>query len=503
MIYLVGAGPGDPGLITVKGLECLRKAEIVVYDALVNPRLLEETPECCEKIFVGKKGASHSLAQEEINCLLIDKAKQGKRVVRLKGGDPFIFGRGGEEAIACSEAGVPFQVIPGITAGTAVAAYAGIPVTHRDLSSTFTLVTGHEDPSKGESQVDWKALPQAGGTLVIYMGLKSLAQIAEALVEGGLDPETPAATIQWGTLPAQQVVTAAISEIADKAAEAGLESPAITVVGEVVKLREPLNWFELRPLFGKRILITRPRAQAADFVKTLEDLGAEAVPLPLIKTEPVEDMGPLDDAIREMSSYDWAIFTSVNGVEGTFARMKELGADARSFHGVRICAIGPATAGAIESRCLNVDCVPDEFVAEGVIEKLLEVEKDFSGKRFLLARAEVARSLIPDEIRSRGGEVNVVGVYRTVPDAESGAELLDAAAKGEFDMATFTSSSTVRNFCELAGDRLEAIRTKLAVASIGPVTSQTAREFNLNVDVEATEHTIPGLVKAILKYHSA
>ncbi|NQU07936.1 MAG: uroporphyrinogen-III C-methyltransferase, partial [Candidatus Abyssubacteria bacterium] len=344
LVYLIGAGPGDPGLISVKGARCIQKADVVVYDYLSNPRLLSHCKPGAEKIYVGKKGSKHTLEQGDINKLLVDKASAGNVVARLKGGDPFVFGRGAEEALALKEAGIPFEIIPGITAAVAAPAYAGIPVTHRDLTSTFALITGHEDPTKEESAIDWAKVATGIGTIAFYMGVKNLPRIAEKLIEHGRSPDTPVAVIRWGTTPNQQTVVGTLENIVQKVKEAGLKAPAITLVGEVVKLREDLNWFETRPLSGKKIVVTRSRAQSSEFVEQIESLGAEAVEMPTIRIADPEDFGPLDKAISKIEAFDWIVLTSPNGAAALFERLDARELDARALGGVKVAAVGAATA---------------------------------------------------------------------------------------------------------------------------------------------------------------
>jgi uroporphyrinogen III methyltransferase/synthase len=502
LVYLVGAGPGDPGLISVKGVECLRKADVVIYDYLSDVRLLAHCKPDAEKIYVGKKGAQHTLEQEDINKLIVDKANAGNVVARLKGGDPFVFGRGGEEALALADAGIPFEIVPGITAAVAAPAYAGIPVTHRDMTSTFALVTGHEDPKKEESAIDWAKLA-AIGTIAFYMGVKNLPRIARKLVESGRSPDTPVAVIRWGTKTSQRTVIGTLADIARKVEEAGLKAPAITLVGEVVKLRERLNWFESRPLFGRKIVVTRSRAQSSEFLEQLEALGAEAVKMPTIKIADPKDFTPLDNAIDAIESFDWLVLTSVNAVGRFIDRLLERGRDIRDLKGIRICAIGPATAEAVRAYRLRVDLVPPKYVAESVVEELQKVGA-IRGKRFLLPRADIARSLLPDEIHRLGGEAVEVDVYRTVLEEEADSEVVERLLEGDIDLVTFTSSSTVRNFAQLLGsDRLEKVKSATKFASIGPITTQTAAELGIPIHIEADQHDIPGLISAIRRLFCA
>jgi len=532
IVYLVGAGPGDPGLITLAGLERIREADVIVYDRLVSPRLLEQAREGAELIYVGKiSGAPGGHDQAGINRVLVEKGREGKRVVRLKGGDPFVFGRGGEEAEALREAGVPFHVVPGVTSAVAVPAYAGIPVTHRGVAATFAVVTGHEDPGKGEPAIDWRGLATAVDTLVLLMGMKTLPDVIEKLIAGGRPAETPAAVIRWGTTPDQRTVVGTLADIVRRVEEAGIEPPAITVVGEVVRLRETLQWFEQRPLFGKRVLITRTRRQASTLARLLAEEGAVPVELPAIEIEPSFDDAAVGAALEALSggAYAWAVFTSANAVDLWFSLMRKRSLDARAFGGVRVAAIGPATAEALAERGITADAVPAEYVAEGIVEALRGVGAVREppllqpGDRVLVPRAEAARPELVDGLRALGAEVDEVTLYRAAVPADAPAEALAALRDGGIDIVTFTSSSTVRNLAALLGDDFRVIlsgehagtgkvvssRRNLGgeaaaargprplVACIGPITADTARELGLRVDVEAAEHTVAGLVAAL------
>jgi uroporphyrinogen III methyltransferase/synthase len=493
IVYLVGAGPGDPGLITVKGLACLQKAEVLVYDRLVNERLLEHVAPGCEIIDVGKTPSNHPIPQRDINALLVDKARAGKVVVRLKGGDPFLFGRGGEEAEALAEAGLLFEVVPGVTSAIAVPAYAGIPVTHRDFTSTFAVVTGHEDPTKDGSDIDWAKLATGVGTLVFLMGIGNLSGIVEQLVEHGRDPQTPAAVIRWGTESRQETVTGTLADIVRRVREAGIQAPAVTVVGEVVRLREKLRWFDTRPLFGKRVLVTRARPQASALSERLRDLGAEPVEFPAIAIAPPSDWSGLDQAIAQLATYDWVIFTSANGVEAVAERLQARGGDLRLLEGPRLAAIGPATAQVLRAYGLRVDFVPAVYVAEEIVAGIGDVR----GQRLLLPRAAKVRQALAQGLRAKGALVDEVVAYRTT--AASSGNLQAILGNGKIDILTFTSSSTVRNLAAALSGRppAEAL-TGILVACIGPVTARTAQELGIRVDVVAGEHTIEGLVEAVV-----
>lgn len=497
-VYLVGAGPGDPGLLTVKGRACLEKAEVVVYDRLANLRLLRYAPPQAELIYAGKKPGGHSLSQEAINDLLVAKAKEGKVVVRLKGGDPFVFGRGGEEAEALAAHGIPFEVVPGVTAAVAVPAYAGIPVTHRRYNSSLAIVTGNEEPGKEKDTVAWDKLAGGVGTLVFLMGRQNLPAICAQLIKHGRDPATPVAVIERGTTPEQRTVVGTLENIERLAGEAGITNPAVIVVGEVVALREKLAWREKEPLFGRRIVITRALAQAGTLAAALEARGAEAWEFPTIEIVPPADPGPLEKAAAEVGSYDWLIFTSANGVKAFLERLFARGKDGRSLSGVKIGVIGEATARALREWGLQADLVPEDYRAEGLLAAL--EGEEMAGKRVLLPRAEVVRPVLARGLRERGAAVDEVVAYRTVPPKTQSAALRSLLEDGRVDAITFTSSSTVRNFYAVFGEETPSLLRGVAVASIGPVTSETARELGLTVSIEASTSTVPGLVEAIVKY---
>ncbi len=499
MIFLVGSGPGDPGLFTLKGARCLEKADAVVYDRLAPESLLRYARPEAERVYVGKKPGAPSMSQEEINGLLVELGRAGKTVVRLKGGDPYIFGRGGEEALALIEAGLPFEVVPGVTSGVAAPAYAGIPVTHRGLSTSVAFITGHEDPTKGRQDVDWDRLANAADTLVLYMGVGRLAGISAALTAAGRDPETPAACIRWGTVAEQRTVTGTLGDIADRVSEANLKPPAITVVGDVVSLRESgLAWFEDRPLFGRRVVVTRARAQAGELSGQLEALGADVFEFPTIEIRPPRDFGPLDKAIRKLDTFDWLVFTSVNGVEAFLDRLAYHGYDVRAVpREARIAAIGPATAGKLRAVGLRVDVVPREYRAESLLEEVSG--SALAGQRVLIPRARVAREVLPEKLREAGAEVVVPPAYESVPSNEGRQALVGRLEAGEVDCVTFTASSTVENFVRALGEN-EARRllAGVKVACIGPITAQTADRYGIRVDAEAEQYTIPGLVEAVV-----
>ncbi|MBO8170084.1 MAG: uroporphyrinogen-III C-methyltransferase [Thermoanaerobacteraceae bacterium] len=497
-VYLVGAGPGDPGLITIKGRKCIEQADVLVYDRLVNPRLLDYAKPDCRLIYAGKKPGKHAFNQEKINETLVKLAKQGLVVTRLKGGDPFVFGRGGEEAEALVEAGIPYEVVPGITAAVAVPAYAGIPLTHRKTNSAVAIVTGNEDPLKGTSRIPWREL--AGmRTLVFLMGLRNLPKICMRLMDEGMDAATPVAVIQWGTTPEQKTVIGTLETIADTVREQGIKHPSVVLIGESSTLRDKLQWVEQKPLFGKRVLITRPKHQAVYFAEKIEELGGEPYIFPVIDIVPPEDLSPLDAAIRDIGSYDWVIFTSVNGVNRFFDRLWENRKDIRSLAGVKIAAIGPKTRIAVEKRGLLVDYMPEEYVAEAVIEGMKEY--GLAGKKVLLPRADIARKVLPQKLAEMGAAVDEVAAYRTVPGSGDAGKLVEMLEQGKIHIVTFTSSSTVHNFvAKLPEGRAAELLRNVTVACIGPITAATARELGLTVHVEAEEYTIDGLLQAILKY---
>ena len=497
-VYLVGAGPGDPELLTLKGLRCLQQADVVVYDRLVDQRILEHAPRQAEIIDVGKARGNRRMGQDLLNALLVELASQDKQVVRLKGGDPFVFGRGGEEAMALAEAGIPFEVVSGVTSAVAVPAYAGIPLTHRQMTSSFIVVSGSEDPGKEESLVDWESLASSKSTLVVLMGWEALPRIVETLLAHGRSPSTPVAVIRWGTEPHQQTVTGTLSDIVAKGQEADLSPPVVAVIGEVVSLRDNLRWFDNRPLFGKRVLVTRSRAQASVLSHLLAQQGAQPIELPTIEIGLQESFTLLDEALGKLSSYHWIVFTSVNGVEALFQRLHHLSKDTRTLASVQVCAIGSATAAALEAQGLRADLVPQEFTSTRVVDAFGRI--DLSGKRMLLPRADMAGSALPQGLRDLGALVDDISVYRTLTPEESRGSAHTLLTEG-VDIATFTSSSTVRNLLSLL-DGETGLLDGACIACIGPVTAETAREMGLHVDVVAGEHTIPGLVEA-LSHHFA
>jgi uroporphyrinogen III methyltransferase/synthase len=501
-VYLVGAGPGDPGLITIKGKECLERAEVVLYDYLANPALLKYVPTAAERIYVGRRGRGQYQNQAEINQLLIERARAGKLVVRLKGGDPFVFGRGGEEAEAVAAAGVDFEVVPGVTAAVAVPAYAGIPVTHRTMASTVTIVTGHEDAEKPSPVLEWPKLASTSGTLVFMMGMKNLPTIVANLLSEGRAPDTPVALVRWGTRAEQRTIVGTLMDIVGKAQAARFEPPTVIVVGEVVRLREQLNWFEKRPLFGKRIMTTRAQEQVAEFSQLLIAYGAEPVELPAILLVPPATWEGVDEVIGRLSQFDWVIFTSVNGVTPFMQRVEAKGKDARAFAKLRIGCIGPRTAQELERYGLKADLVPVEYQAEGLIAAL--AREGVGGRRVLIPRAEVAREILPDQLRELGAQVEVVPVYRAIAPAVDVEPVKQQLQEGRIDVVTFTSSSTVRNFVELLGGAESArhLVAQAVIACIGPITARTAEEYGLAVTIMPAENTVPALAEAIAKHYS-
>lgn len=493
----MGAGPGDPKLITIKGSECIAKAEVLVYDRLASRRLLALARQDCELIYVGKSPDRHTLRQEEINQLLVDKGLEGKIVTRLKGGDPFVFGRGGEEAEALLEAGIQFEVVPGITSAIAVPAYAGIPVTHRDLTTSFAVITGHEDPTKNETTIHWDHLAQSHGTLVFLMGMSNLPLIAQKLMENGKKPTTPVGIIQWGTRPEQRTLVGQLDTIATEVKAEGFTNPSIIIVGEVVTLREKLQWFEKKPLFGQRIVVTRARHQASELSQAIEALGGEAWEFPMIEIAPPSDNNAyLLKALNKLKEFQWLIFTSVNGVEAFFTELKLQERDVRALVGLEIVAIGPATKVAIEQRGLRAAYVPEEFRAEKVVEGLSS--RVSFGQKVLLARAEEARDILPVSLKAMGLDVWDVPVYKTVIGGANRVELKSLLQDKEIHSVTFTSSSTVRNFVSLIDGDVSLLEG-VSLYSIGPITSATAQELGLSIFKEAAEYTISGLVDVLLE----
>ncbi len=490
VVYLVGAGPGDRGLMTARSLELIAAADVVYYDRLIPTGALDGAREDAELVYVGKQPGVPSVPQAEIGERLIEAARAGRSVVRLKGGDPFVFGRGGEEGEALREAGVEFEVVPGVTAGIAATAYAGIPVTHRDDASAVAFVTGHEDPEKAETALDWDALAAFPGTLVFYMGVKRLGENAAALIAAGRDAGEPAAAIERGTWPGQRTVSATLGTIAETVIREEIGAPALIVVGPVAARRERLEWLERRPLHGRTVVVTRARAQASGLAATLRSLGAEAVELPAIRIEPRTGSEEVRAAMAGIGDYALVCLTSPNGVRLYFEALGAAGRDARALAGATVAAIGPGTARALAAGGIKADVVPERFVAEALAEALAAVEVE--GRRVLVARAAEARDVLPDALRERGAEVDVVALYETVREAPDEAAV---AAAQKADYVTFTSSSTVTNLAEALGDRFPK---RARIVSIGPITSDSARAAGLTVDVEADPHDVDGLLAALL-----
>jgi uroporphyrinogen III methyltransferase / synthase len=500
-VYLVGAGPGDPELITVKGRKILERADSILYDHLAPERLLDLAPAHAERVYVGKKRSAHEFSQDEISGMLIERARRGWNVVRLKGGDPLIFARGGEEIEALAAAGIPFEIVPGVTTPLGIAAYTGVPLTHREHTSAVTFVTGHNVEAIDWSKIGGSSKTGAGETIVLFMGLVNFRAIASELIAQGRSPATPAMAVRWATRPDQQTVAGTLADLAEKIVSANLRPPATIIIGEVVALRERFNWYERLPLFGQRIVITRDRRQAMELAEPLEALGAETILAPMIEIKEPEiceaaDAHPLDDAIARLSTYDWLIFTSVNGVRYFVEALDRSSVDLRSLK-AKICAIGSATRAAVEALHLKVDKMPDEYVAESLL-KAFQAE-NLEWQRILLPRAAAARDVIPVELRRRGAIVDVVEAYRTVIPAGAADRVREALARNP-DWITFTSSSTVTNFIAVLDKPGRELLDGVKVASIGPITSGTLREHGIKVDVEADPHMIGGLVEAIRNF---
>ncbi|MEW6500624.1 MAG: uroporphyrinogen-III C-methyltransferase [Thermodesulfobacteriota bacterium] len=503
-VYLVGAGPGDPELITVKGLKLLQRAEVVVYDYLAGKKLLKQVPKDAQLVYVGKMGGvHHAHTQEEINQMLVDFARAGKQVVRLKGGDPFIFGRGGEEIEVLVEHGVAYEVVPGVTSATAAATYAGVPITHRKHTTSVAFVTGHEDPTKAASTIAWDKIATGIGTLVFYMGIKNLPIITEKLMAHGRSPETPVVVVRWASTPEQKSVEGTLATITDKVHAAKIKPPALIVVGEVVSLRDKINWYEKRPLFGKRILVTRTREQASELVHRLEDLGADCLEGSTIALVPPDCWTPLDQELNRLAGYDWLLFTSINTIKFFFQRLTELGLDARHLKGPKIGVVGTATADILQAHGIKADLIPAEFTGEGLAAAL--IAQGMTGKKVLLPRAAKAREVLPESLTEAGAEVVTVPVYRNVQPADY-AEVKKALEDKEIDCITFTSSSTVINFLEMLQCADEAEQERLLagvkIAVIGPITAKTAQQNGMTIHIQPKTFTIPALVEAILSYYA-
>ena len=506
-VFLIGAGPGDIGLLTVKGMKCLQKADVVVYDFHLNAQVLNYISHNAEFIYAGKRGGHHTMTQDEINRTLVLKAKEGKTICRLKGGDPFVFGRGGEEAEELVKEGIEFEVVPGVSSSIAAPAYAGIPLTHRHLSSSFAVIPGYEDVTKKESAIDWAKLSTGVGTLVFLMAVKNIDQITEKLIENGRPPETPVAVIRWGTRPDQKTLVSTLKDIAAVVKEKDIRPPAVMVVGDVVNLRETLKWYEKKPLFGHRILVTREHMEGFE---RLEELGAEIIDFPTIEIVPPENYDQLDKSIDKIETYDWLIFTSRNGVKYFFKRFFEKDRDIRDLKGLKICAIGTKTAKEIKKYGIKTDLIPEEFRAEGLIEAFLPPHPPlskggieggvFKGIRFLLPRAEKAREVFPEKVRELGGKIDVPVAYRAIKPEYRGKRLRRFLREGKISIATFTSAATFNNFREIMGKDADELLKGIAIAVIGPVTAKAVENAGLRVEIMPEEATIEAMVEEIIKW---
>ncbi|WP_163338113.1 uroporphyrinogen-III C-methyltransferase [Desulfopila sp. IMCC35008] len=501
-VYLVGAGPGDPGLITVRGKYLLEKAEVLVYDYLASKRLLKHVPKDAELIYAGKRGGvKHTHTQEEINQMLVDHAKNGKIVVRLKGGDPFIFGRGGEEVQELFKAGVPFEVVPGVTSATAAATYAGIPITHREHTASVAFLTGHEDPTKGTSNIDWSKLATGAGTIVVYMGIKNLPVIMDNLLKHGRDPKTPVAVVRWASTPEQRSVVGTVETIADIVAKANIKPPSLIIIGDVVKLKAVTDWYEKRPLFGKKIIVTRTREQASELMAGLEEYGANCVEYSTINIQPVDSYEVLDGEMERLNEYHWILFTSLNGVKYFFERLYSMGKDSRDLKGPDIAAVGKSTADLLLQYGVNADLIPNVFTGEGLAESLLD--QGVEGRNILIPRALHGREILPETLRGAGAQVTVAPVYQNLPPQGKREALREELELGDVDMITFTSSSTVRNFLSMVDaddlDELLGLLQGVKIAAIGPITAKTITDNGLTVDIQPEEFTIDALVQAIVE----
>lgn len=496
-VYLVGAGPGDPKLFTLRGVEVMQQADVVVYDRLANEQLLKYAPIGSENIFVGKLPDRHTLPQEEINKILVEKALEGKKVVRLKGGDPFIFARGGEEAAYCRDNNIAFEVVPGVTSAIAAPAYAGIPLTHRESTSSVAIVTGHERPDKLGSSLRWNELATATDTIVFLMGMSNLAFLVKQLLTYGRPKDTPVGVISWGTKRSQQTVVGTLSNIVDVVEHAQIKSPATIVIGEVVRLRDKLSWFENQPLFGTSILVTRARSQSSYLVSKVEELGAEAIEFPVIKIAPPSSYDALDEALQSLEHFNWIIFSSVNGVEYFFRRLRELNIDIRASHNSKIAAIGSKTAEALYKKGLVVNLVPEEFRAERLFFELQSIVK--KGDKILLPRADIARKYLAEALENIGCTVCAVDAYSTQRVNHDSASIIDRLQNSDIDIITFTSSSTVNNFVNAIGEENLSLLSGVKVICIGPVTASTAAQWSINVSQVAKTYTIDGLIEALIE----
>lgn len=496
-VYLIGAGPGDPGLLTLKGRDILARADVIVYDALASDALLDHARPDAERCYVGKIASNHALSQDKINQLLVDKAKEGNIVARLKGGDPYIFGRGAEEAEALLAAGIPFEQVPGISSTIAGPAYAGIPLTHRAFASSVTIITGHEDPAKPGSVHNWSALAQSASTLVFVMGMKNLPEISKSLIDAGLAPSTPAALVHWGTTPRHKSLAATLGTLPQEALRQNFTNPSIIIVGHVVTLREKLNWFERKPLLGKGIVITRARKQASGMAAQLAELGADVLQFPTISIRALDDYARVDAAIAQLSSYQWLVFTSVNGVAHFWHRLNAQGHDTRALAHCRIAAIGPATAQALQDRGIIPNSIPKAYIAEGVIAELLAC--GMTGQNVLIPRAREAREVLPDELAKAGAIVHVLPVYETMPDHGNKNLVLERLHQGRIHAITFASSSTVHNFLDCIPAETLRQYPNVRLAAIGPITAETLKKHGLPCHIQPDTFTIPALVDKLLE----
>jgi uroporphyrinogen III methyltransferase/synthase len=494
-VYLVGAGPGDIGLLTVKGLRCLQEADVVVYDFHLNAQILNYIHKDAEFIYAGKRGGHHEMTQEEINRLIVEKAKEGKVVCRLKGGDPFVFGRGGEEAEVLAEEGIEFEVVPGVSSAIAVPAYAGIPLTHRGLSSSFVVVPGSEATDKRQSHIDWEALARTKGTIVFLMAVRNIEEVTKRLIDKGKAPDTPVAIIRWGTRADQKTVISKLKNLPSVVNNQEIKPPAVVVIGDVVRLRDKLNWYERKPLFGQRVLVTRESSEA---YRKLEEAGAEVFLFPTIKVVPPESWEELDRCIEMLQQYHWIVFTSGNGVKFFFQRFFELKRDIRELSGIKLCAIGPKTADALAGFGLRVDLVPEAYRAEGLIDTFGKDE--IKGVKILLPRAEKAREVFPEMVRALGGVIDIPVTYRTIKPEGHAKRLKRFLKEGKITVATFTSGATFTNFCEMLGEEAVALLNDVTIAAIGPVTAKTIEKAGLKVHIMPKETSVEAMVEEIIKY---
>lgn len=496
MVFLIGAGPGDPGMLTLRGKEVLEEADVVVYDYLADPALLAMAKPDAEVIYVGKKAEVHALPQQEINQLLVEKARQGKNVARLKGGDPYIFGRGGEEAEALLDAGVSFEEIPGISSTIAGPACAGICLTHRDFSSSVTLITGHERPDREKSAHNWQALAASANTLVFVMGMKNLPMISTKLIDSGMNPQTPAAVIHWACTPRQRTLVSTLEKIPAEAESAGLTNPSLIVVGKVVQLHERLNWFEKRPLFGRTVLVTRSREQNSELAAQFKKLGAEVIQFPSIEVRPLAEYSEVDAVLHTLPKNHWVIFTSANGVKFFWDRLENAGLDARAFGSAKIAAIGPGTALSLKKHGIKPDFMPESYIAESVAEGLLKIAH-MQGQKILIPRAKKARDVLPEKLSAAGAEVHVLPVYETVAATGKESDVLESLESKRLFCITFTASSTVRHFFDRIDPQIIKAHPEVRLACIGPVTAETLERYGLKAEIIPKSYTIPALVSAV------